>query len=63
MARKIDINRDEAELLVDLLDNSDSHLAIPLSNYIRAEFGMVSFELQKAFEKELSPKMSPRDQH
>ena len=42
MTRQIELSRDEAELLTDILFLSDHHSARELSAYIRERFGMSS---------------------
>ena len=46
MTRSIELSRDEAELLVDLLMLSDHHLAKDLDDSLRELFGMVSLKRQ-----------------
>lgn len=41
MARRVDLSRDDAEFLTDLLMLSDHYLARELSQNLRERFGMV----------------------
>ena len=58
--RKIEISRDQADLLVDMLEaTGDPWLALPLADVLRAEFGMDAAPTYKGirlvFDKSFGP--------
>lgn len=58
MARNILINRDEAELLTDLLMESERHNAYELDVLIRKTFGMCSQEKERELKENTQVKHS-----
>ena len=59
MPRSIELSRDEAELLVDLLRVSEHHLARELDHELRVLFGMVSLEREIQVEAERLRSLAP----